>query len=120
MNLYGFLIAAEEGGTNVSQKIGAGKAALIALIGFLIVFLVLAVLVLLLMLFKFLFGLKINFKKKNKTDEISEEATQVNVDSDEETVAAITAAIACMLEAEKGEGEEQAAPFVIRKIKRIK
>ena len=118
MNFYGLLLAAEEGSTNVSQKIGIGKAALLALIGFVIVFLVLAVLVLLLMLFKFLFGLKINFKKNKNAETANEGTAEVNEDNDEETVAAITAAIACMLETESG--EEQAAPFVIRKIKRIK
>ena len=91
-----------------------GKAAIIALLGILIVFAVLAVLVGILTLFKLIFNVKIPSKKKKSTDAPVSAATENEAD-DGELVAVIAAAIACL------DGEETVqAPFRIKSISRLK
>lgn len=97
------------------RNIPAGEAAIIALIGFLLVVIVLAVLAGLLTLFKFAFSIK--FKKKPKSEVAATGPAQntLNSDEDEEVVAAIAAVIACL------DGEPGAqAPFKIKSITKLK
>lgn len=95
-------------------KMPLGKAAVIAVLGLLIVFAVLAVLVGLLTLFKVIFGaIETHEKKESKP---APAAVQAATDDDpDELTAVITAAIACM--------EEEApasAPFRVKSIRRVK
>ncbi len=97
-------------------KMNLGDAAVYALVGIMVVFAVLVILVAILYLFQFIFGkIEKGVGTKNKV------ATPVITDSDEtdqETVAAIMAAITVLLEGEQEASEP--VPFVIKKIKRIK
>ncbi len=96
------------------SDISLGKAAIIAVLGLVIVFAVLAVLVGILTLFKLVFNIKVQPKKKQNAISAIETATQDEAD-DGELVAVIAAAIACL------NGEETVkAPFRIKSIKKLK
>lgn len=108
-----------------AEKIGYGEAALDALIGFLIVLAVLALLVGIFYLTGFLFsrtalGKDKLFERKpksKKSDKTSDAVGKSAADGDEQTVAAIAAAITVILEEESG-GESP--EFVIRRVTRKK
>lgn len=91
-----------------------GKAALISVLGLLIVFVVLAVLVGILTLFKYVFKIKIGKKPPQATAEVAAVQSQGEED-DDEIVAVITAAIMCM-----SEEENIQAPFRIKSIRKLK
>lgn len=95
------------------------EALLVALVGILIVFAILAVLIGILYLFKLVFGLPIFKDKKDSVNNL--EAEMLLQVSDEETVAAITAAINLILESESAEKTSTAVTpaFRIKSIKRI-
>ncbi len=103
-----------------ASDIGYGEAALYALVGFCIVILVLALLVGIFYLSGFLFRTKALskeklFERKKPEPQVAEDG---ETETDEQTVAAITAAISVIL---SGETESEAVPeFVIRRITRKK
>ncbi|MCI8595999.1 MAG: OadG family protein [Clostridia bacterium] len=92
-----------------------GKAAIIAVLGIVIVFAVLGVLVGILTLFKLIFNVKI-LKKSKKAVTSAQNATKTESETDDgELIAVIAAAIACL------DGEETIqAPFKIKSINRLK
>ncbi len=96
-------------------QMSLGDAAIIAVLGLLIVFAVLAVLVGLLTAFKAIFNIKITKKSDNADKSVA--AQNDSADDFDEIVAAISAAIACMNEQD---GETATAPFVIKSITQIK
>lgn len=103
---------------SAETDITTGAAALYALIGFIIVVAVLALLVGIFYLSGAIFRTKALsrdnlFKRKKKADK----SAPTDVEDDGETVAAITAAIAVMLEAERGEDDVK-PEFVIRRVTR--
>ena len=86
-----------------------GKAAVIALLGLLMVFAVLAVLVGILTIFKLVFSIKIEKKP------VSASESEISEEDDDEIIAVISAAIACI------DNEESAkAPFYIKSIRKLK
>ena len=95
------------------EKMELGDAALYALIGFVIVLLVLALLVGIFYLMGAIFRSKL-FTKRKEDDAPAQKSVEQPSD-DAQTVAAISAAIAVVLEQENG-GE--APEFVIRRITR--
>ncbi|MCM1367400.1 MAG: OadG family protein [Roseburia sp.] len=107
-----------------ASDISVSDAAVRALVGFLIVLAVLALLVGIFYLSGFLFRTKFlskdklfSFGKKNKSKEPSEAAEEhFSGEDDEETVAAITAAITVLM----SEDGNAAPEFVIRRISRKK
>ena len=97
---------------SAETDITTGAAALYALIGFIIVVAVLALLVGVFYRTKALSRDNL-FERKKKADK----SAPTDVEDDGETVAAITAAIAVMLEAERGEDDVK-PEFVIRRVTR--
>ena len=96
-------------------KMNLGEAAVLALLGLVIVFAVLAVLVGILTVFKLVFNIKLPAKKSDGEVATMPEIATGGGENDEELVAVITAAIACM------DGEETVkAPFVIKSITELK
>ena len=100
-----------------------GDSLVVLLLGMLIVMVVLALIIGMVKLIKLILDA---LEGGKKASEVSQAAPAVAVRSetiqeDEETVAAITAAVAIMLEDESKDGaHEITAPFVIKKIKRIR
>lgn len=94
-----------------------GDGALYSLIGFIIVLLVLALLVGVFYLSGFIFQSK-TFNKP-KVDHVAVTQEQPENSDDEELVAAITAAISCVLQSEAG-GDSEPPEFVIKRIVRKK
>lgn len=100
----------------LSAKISVGNGALIALVGF---SLVVAVLIILIFIFKFIgyvFKRIDERPQSNNADAITESNAQ-NTVNDEEIVAAITAAIALVMQSELSESEPP--PFIIRNITQL-
>lgn len=97
-------------------KYTLGEGALLALVGFIIVLLVLALFVGIFILSGMIFK-KMDEKKATKPSAPAASTVAESEDGDEEVVAAITAAISCILSEESG---EQAPDFVIKRVKRIK
>lgn len=109
------------------EKINFGEALLFMVIGMLIIIAVLSLLVGLLYIIRYAVA-AIEKPKKTKESAKSEigndngkPAVEVvlSEETDEEVVAAITAAITCILQGERGD-ETVVAPFVIKKIKHIR
>lgn len=100
-----------------ADKISLGEGALYAVIGFVIVLLVLALLVGIFYLSGLIFRSKL-FNKQKETKPAATPQHQSNDEADEQLVAAITAAIACVLQSESSDGE--APEFVIKRIVRKK
>ena len=102
------------------DPVNAGQVALICLIGFVLVITVLVVLIFLLILFSKIFGKLDNLSfKKSKPAEVPAGQTAAITDEDEETVAAITAALIAFYDAGRSDGEDDVPPpFVIRSIKK--
>ena len=90
-----------------------GKAALIALLGLLIVFAVLTVLVGLLTLFKVIFGMA--EKKAKAPASVTESETAPTANDDDELSAVIAAAVACM-----PVDDAVQAQFTVKSIREIK
>lgn len=114
MNAFAFISASDY---------SLGDGALYSVVGFIIVLAVLALLVGIFYLTGFLFQTKFLskenlFERKNKKTP-KETASVADEQSDDEIVAAITAAIAAVYADEASEGEE-IPEFVIRRIKRSK
>ena len=101
-----------------------GDSLIVLLLGMAIVMAVLAVIIGLIKIIKLVLdAIEGNKKAEQVTAAVtqSEPQKQQTVQEDEETVAAIAAAISCMLESEKqGATADVTAPFVIKKIKRIR
>ncbi len=95
-------------------KMPIGKAALIALLGIVIVFAVLAVLVGILTIFKLVFNIKLE-KKPSRNAPAASDSVATDEEDDAEVIAAITAAIACMWQE-----ETVTAPFRIKSIRKLK
>ena len=93
-----------------SFEMPLGEAALVSLLGILIVFAVLAVLVGILTLFKLVFNIKLT---KNKTA-TEQQSVKTDEEDPDEIVAVITAVLACMNE------EEVKAPFRVKSITKLK
>lgn len=108
MNMY--LLSAE--------KVTLGEGALYSVIGFVIVLLVLALLVGIFYLSGFIFQSKPFNKQKKDSPPAAPQQQSVDDETDEQLVAAITAAIACVLQSEYDSGE--APEFVIKRIVRKK
>lgn len=115
-----FIMAASSGGEVDMSKYfelfnsdySLGNAALVAVMGIVVVFAILLVLVVLLTVFEKIFTIK----RKNKT-----QATAVQTDNmseDEETVAAIIAAIT-MLYAQESTSSDVVPQFTVRRIKQV-
>ena len=124
--MNGFIGAAAAGDFDLSKYFkwldsdySIGNAALVALIGIVIVLLILLVLVGLLMAFNKIFGAMENRSKKSVDKKAApiEESAFETID-DEETVAAIVAAISCIYAEESGEATPP--PFTVRRIRQIK
>ena len=98
-----------------AEKVSLGEGALYAVIGFVIVLVVLALLVGIFYLSGIIFQSKL-FNKQKKESPVKVQQT-VDDETDEQLVAAITAAITCVL-AEESQGE--APEFVIKRIVRKK
>ncbi|MDE5593543.1 MAG: OadG family protein [Clostridiales bacterium] len=100
-----------------AEKVSLAEGALYAVVGFVIVLLVLALLVGIFYLSGFIFQSK-PFNKQ-KPSKLAAAQPQVSDDeTDEQLVAAITAAIACVLQSESQSSE--APEFVIKRISRKK
>lgn len=99
-----------------AAKVSLGEGALYAVIGFIIVLAVLALLVGIFYLSGFVFQSKL-FNKSKPQKPAEQQSAVAESDEDEQLVAVITAAIACMLE-EENDGE--APEFVIKRIVRKK
>ena len=100
-----------------AKSYSLGEGALFSLVGFIIVLLVLALLVGIFYLSGFIFQSKaFNKPKKDKAKPTT--AQKDDVEEDEEVVAAITAAITCILSSESG--DDVPPEFVIKRIKRKK
>ncbi len=100
-----------------AEKISLGEGALYAVIGFVIVLVVLALLVGIFYLSGFIFQSKPFNKQKKESPAAQVQQQSVDDETDEQLVAAITAAITCVL-AEESQGE--APEFVIKRIVRKK
>ncbi|MDE6200875.1 MAG: OadG family protein [Clostridiales bacterium] len=100
-----------------AEKISLAEGALYAVIGFVIVLAVLALLVGIFYLSGFIFQSKL-FNKQKVTKPVAPQPQSNDDETDEQLVAAITAAIACVLESESQDGE--APEFVIKRIVRKK
>ena len=107
MNMY--LLSAE--------KVSLAEGALYSVIGFVIVLIVLALLVGIFYLSGFIFQSKA-FNKQKQTKSAATQPQSSDDETDEQLVAAITAAIACVLQSESDDGE--APEFVIKRIVRKK
>lgn len=93
-----------------------GNAVLVALLGIAVVFTILVVLVLILTLFQKIFTIKVKGKNTEKqTSDGASEAIALQT-QDEETVAAITAAVSLLIAEENG-GE--APQFTVRRIRQV-
>ena len=99
------------------ESLTFGESLIILLLGMGVIFLTLTVLIGCLYLIRYVVGL---IEKPRTVAVTKEEATKVNaeIEEDEETVAAITAAITCIL-SEENKGSDIVAPFRIKKIKQI-
>ena len=96
-----------------------GEALVILVVGMLVIMAVLSVLIGLLYIIRY----AVNALEKPKKVKATEAAATPSEEivEDEETVAAITAAISCILQEESNvEGTAPVAPFVIKKIKHIR
>lgn len=102
------------------KSVGAGQVILLCLIGFALVVATLIILIFLLILFSKIFGKIDSMSLGKKSAKVAEVSAQPTVgDEDEETVAAITAALIAFYDAGRSDGEEEIAPpFVIRSIKK--
>ncbi|MDE6028908.1 MAG: OadG family protein [Clostridiales bacterium] len=98
-------------------KITLAEGALYAVIGFVIVLIVLALLVGIFYLSGFIFQSKPFNKQKAKKSAVTQPQS-TDDETDEQLVAAITAAITCVLQSESQDGE--APEFVIKRIVRKK
>lgn len=102
---------------SASEEMSLGEGALYAVVGFIIVLLVLALLVGIFYLSGFIFQSKLFNKKREEKPATAQPAVSVEEETDEQLVAAITAAIACVMEDEcSGDAPE----FVIKRIVRKK
>lgn len=101
-----------------ASDVTIGETAVYALVGFVIVLLVLALLIGIFYLSGFVFKSKL-FNKTEQPKSPSKTPETSEVDQDEETVAAITAAIALILAEEAGESDVK-PDFVIKRIARKK
>lgn len=101
-------------------ELNFGEALIVVVAGMLIILAVLSILVGLLYIIRYAVG-AIEKPKKTKavTTENKEATTPAAIEEDEEVVAAITAAITCILQ-EEANGETIVAPFKIKKIKHIR
>lgn len=101
-----------------ASDISLGEGALYSVIGFIIVLLVLALLVGIFYLSGYIFQSKLfNKKKEEKSQSADRHAVSAEDETDEQLVAAITAAIACVLQEENG---GDAPEFIIKRIVRKK
>ncbi|MDE5562153.1 MAG: OadG family protein [Clostridiales bacterium] len=100
-----------------AEKITLAEGALYSVIGFIIVLVVLALLVGIFYLSGFVFQSKA-FNKQKPTKPAATQSKSNDDETDEQLVAAITAAITCVLQAESDDGE--APEFVIKRITRKK
>lgn len=101
-----------------AEKVSLAEGALYSVIGFVIVLLVLALLVGIFYLSGFIFQSKLFNKQKQQTKPAATQPQSGDDETDEQLVAAITAAIACVLQTESQDGE--APEFVIKRIVRKK
>ncbi len=100
------------------ENISIGEALLFMVIGMAIIIAVLSLLVGLLYIIRFTVeAIEKKPQKTQKADETPVTAVEASADEDE-VIAAITAAITCVLQSENG-GEVPVAPFKIKKIKHI-
>lgn len=99
------------------ESLTFGESLIILLIGMIIIFLTLAVLIGCLVIIRYIVNA---IERVNVVSAPQEQATKVvvEIEEDEETVAAITAAITCIL-SEENKGSDIVAPFRIKKIKQI-
>lgn len=100
------------------EKIGFGEALLFMLIGMAIIIAVLSLLVGLLYIIRYAVAAIEKPKKAKAESSAPVQTEQSETENDEETVAAITAAITCILQSEQKD-ETVVAPFIIKKIKHI-
>ncbi|MCH5163886.1 MAG: OadG family protein [Clostridiales bacterium] len=101
-------------------ELNFGEALIVVVAGMLIILAVLSILVGLLYIIRYAVGAVEKPKKvKSSTPENKEAQVQSAIEEDEEVVAAITAAITCILQ-EENNGETIVAPFKIKKIKHIR
>ena len=100
------------------EELNFGEALIIVVAGMLIILAVLAVLVGLLYVIRYV----VQAIEKEPSKATVTETAKAEIVEDEETVAAITAAITCILQEEaQNEGNDAiVAPFVIKKIKHIR
>ncbi len=104
-----------------AKNYSLGEGAVLALVGFVIVLIVLALLVGIFYLSGFIFQTKLfnrPKKDKSKPTDVVQKAVDDVAEDEEEVVAAITAAIACVLSAEAC--DDNPPEFVIKRIKRKK
>ncbi|MCI8612888.1 MAG: hypothetical protein HFE48_04215 [Clostridia bacterium] len=120
--MKGLLLAASGADIDMSKyfeffnsDMSLGKAALIAVLGISVVLVILLVLVGLLTVFEKIFS-SLSKKSEAKSKQTAN-AVSAEDESDEETVAAIVAAVT-MLYAEDC-GEDSVPPFVVRRIKQV-
>ena len=97
------------------EDIGFGEAILFMVIGMLIIMAVLSLLVGLLYVIRYFVAAIERPKKAKSTENL--QPTEANIETNEEVVAAITAAITCILQSETKD-ETVVPPFIIKKIKR--
>ena len=101
-------------------ELNFGEALIVVVAGMLIILAVLSVLVGLLYIIRYVVNATEKPKKaKAVTSESQKPQVQAAIEEDEEVVAAITAAITCILQ-EENNGETIVAPFKIKKIKHIR
>lgn len=117
-----FIMAAQSGDVDMSEifdlfnsDYSIGNALLIALLGILTVFLILFVLVVVLSLFQKIFTIKLA-NKSSAVQNVPSAAAETQ--QDEETVAAIFAAISMIYAEEKG-SEDAVPTFTVRRIRQI-
>lgn len=100
-------------------ELNFGEALIILLVGILVVFAVLAVMIGFLYIIRYI----VNGTDKPKAEKAkvvpSELIQTAKVEDDEEVVAAITAAVTCILQEEANKDGTVVAPFRIKKIKHI-
>ncbi len=98
------------------EKLNFGEALLILVLGMLIILAVLSILIGLLYINNAVIR-KIEKQPKKQPAKAADNHAAESVEDDEEVIAAVTAAITCIMQEERG--ETVIAPFKIKKIKHI-